>query len=88
MPKYAKERKKALVNEPSEMELSAYHWGVNNGYIISPLGISGDSDNYRIGIAVRGTPNNVNKDPNIYSHDEVMEKVYSYYLYYYNKRES
>ena len=89
MPKYGKDKKLPLdYTIPSDEQLLAYHWGVNAGYIIGPLGINGDSDNYRIGVAVRETPKNVTKDPKTYAHDEVMERVYEYYQYYYNKRES
>ena len=81
MPKYRKENKKPLTYEPTELERKARDWGINHGYIISPLGIHSDSDNYRVGIATVGTPKNVTKDPKTYPHDEVLQKVYEYYLY-------
>ena len=87
MPRYGKkENKKPLDYQPTESEFEAYIWGVNNGYIISPLGISGSSDDYRIGIATRDQWAQVKKDPATYPYDEVMQKVYEYYTYYYKKR--
>ncbi len=76
---------KPLNYEPTEEQITAYNWGVDNGYIISPLGISGKLDEYRIGIATSGNHKVVRKDPSVYKHDEVMEKVYEYYTYYYER---
>ena len=85
MPKQY-QKKKQFKYEPSEEEVTAYNWGVENGYIISPMGINSMADAYRIGISTVSNYKNVKKDPNIYEHDEVMQKVYEYYKYYYNKR--
>ncbi len=87
MPRKYGPKKKPLDYSPTEKELKAYYWGVENGYIIGPLGIHNSPDEYRIGIATADQYAQVNKDPKLYQHDEVMQKVYEYYLYYYNKRE-
>ena len=85
MPKHYGKAKISLDYDPTEDERKARDWGVDNGYIISPLGIHSKSDTYRIGIATVGNHKVVRKDPSEYAHDEVMQKVYEYYTYYYNK---
>ena len=77
--------KKPLIYNPTPEEIDAYNWGVYR-YNISPLGIHDKADEYRIGISVVGDHKNIQKDPKIYAHDEVMEQVYKYYKYYYDKR--
>ena len=42
-------------------------------------------DEYKIGIATVSDYKNIKYDPKTYPHDEVMNKVYEYYEYYYNK---
>ena len=79
------QKAKPLDYDPTEEERQAYLWGIDR-YIIGPFAIHGQLDKYRIGIATVGDHKNVHKDPKIYDHDEVMEQVYKYYLYYYDKR--
>ena len=85
MPRKKYQSAKPLEYEPTEEQVAAFNWGVYR-YIIGPLAINGNLDHYRIGIATTSDPTNVSKDPKIYAHDEVMEQVYKYYLYYYDKR--
>ena len=79
-------RSKPLDYEPTDEERQARDWGINNGYIISPLGINSRPDHYNVGIATVAEYAKVKKDPTVYAHDEVMQKVYEYYKYYYDKQ--
>ena len=85
MPKKYGPIQKPLEYDPTEDERKARDWGIEHGYIISPLAISSRPNIYRIGIATSGNHKVVRKDPSEYAHDEVMQKVYEYYTYYYNK---
>ena len=79
-------RSKPLKDEPTNEQREARDWGINNGYIIGPLGINSRPDHYHVGIATVAEYAKVKKDPTVYDHTEVMDKVYEYYKYYYDKR--
>ena len=88
MPKKYVSNKKPLNYQPTEEERTAYLWGIDNGYIIGPFGINGDDNNYRLGIATTANPRDIKYDPKIYPHDEVMQKTYEYYKFYYDKHKN
>ena len=85
MPKIKKSLVKPLDYEPTKEEREAYLWGLDK-YIIGPFGINGRPNVYRLGISVVGDHKNVKFDPKTYEHDEVMQKTYEYYKFYYDKR--
>ena len=63
--------------------LIPYFWCDENDIIINPEYhcINGDSQ-WRIGITIKGKRN---VDPDVYDKKDVMEKVYKYCEYYYDK---
>ena len=73
---------------PTEEQQEAYMWGVEEGIIISPMAVKGKPGTYHIGIASHWKPKDVKYDPVTYEGKEVQEKVFDYYVHYYNRRES
>lgn len=64
---------------PGNKEYEYYRWCVNNGIIIWP--IPELSNNWYIRITINGK---TNKSPVKYG-DDIWDKVYEYYKYYYDK---
>ena len=64
-------------------ELKSYNWCISNGIIIAPTPLWGDDyGNWTVEITMNGKRNT---DPNKYIQDIIMQKVYEYCDYYYNK---
>ena len=63
--------------------LIPYFWCEENDIVVNPEYhyVNGDSQ-WRIGITIKGKRN---LDPKIYDKKDIMEKVYKYCEYYYNK---
>ena len=70
---------------PTAEEHEAYMWGVEEGIIISPMGIKGTQDEWKVGIANSFNYKDVKLSPETYGPDEIWQKVFEFYLYYYNK---
>ena len=89
VPKWKKEAQKRLLPEdyhPSKKEQDAYQYCVRNDIRISPVGISDKIGQWRIGIS---TPDNYKKiynSPEICDKHSVMEVMYKYCIYYYEKQ--
>ena len=64
----------------SEQEFEAYRWCINNGIIIFPESKIGNS--WAIEIKINGK---ISRSPVEYKANELWQKVYEYYIYYYNK---
>ncbi len=69
----------------SAYEQEAYMWGVEEGYIISPLGTK-TPGKWKIGIATHWKPKEMKVSPEVYDKTEIWQKVYDFYIYYYEKR--
>ncbi len=57
-------------------------WCMNNSIVVGFSPLWDTEDQWQIDIQINAT---VSVDPNTYSSDEVMAKVYEYYKYYYDK---
>ena len=64
----------------TDEELEAYSWCVKNGIHISPL--ARDETNWFIEITIN---NKTNRSPETYKKVVIWEKLFEYYLYYYEK---
>ena len=67
----------------TEKEFEAYRWCINNGIIIWPE--TKLANEWRIEIRINGK---TSKSPESYPPIKVWEKMYEFYLYYYNKYEN
>ena len=64
-------------------DLISYFWCDENDIVINPEYHCVNSDSqWRVGITIKGKRS---LDPNVYDKKDVMEKVYEYCNYYYNK---
>ena len=70
---------------PTDFEQEAYMWGINEGIIISPMGIKANESEWHVGISSHWTPKEVTKSPVTYDKNEIWQKVFEYYIYYYEK---
>ena len=64
----------------TDEELEAYSWCIKNGIHISPL--AKDETNWFIEITIN---NKTNRSPETYKKVVIWEKLFEYYLYYYEK---
>jgi len=79
-------RKKDVMGQymPSEKDREAYAWCMNNSIVVGFSPIWASEDDWTIDIKIN---NKSSVDPNTYTGEEVMAKVYEYYKYYYDKYE-
>lgn len=78
---FKKNKKFSMGKGPTDDESwDAYLWGIRNGILISPIAIS--ESRWRIDIVSRGKKHT---SPDSYGKDEIWEKIFEYYKYYYNK---
>ena len=64
-------------------DLTSYSWCLSNGIKIGPIPLwKDDYGNWTVEITMNGK---TNTDPNKYKKESVMDKVYEYCDYYYNK---
>lgn len=72
--------------KPTEEDMDAVKFCLNKGIHISLLPIANDSIHYHIEVITwTGDKPNRKKDPKIYTTDKVVEKMYEYYNWYYDK---
>ncbi len=76
MPKYS----------ASELEKKADEYCIRNNIRISPHGIYGNANEWRIGISSGANYRDIKVDPNTYGPDEIWQKVFEYKIFYYDKR--
>jgi len=84
-----KKRKKRLGRAPESIpytddNMKHIAWCMNNNIVVGFSPIWDTEDQWQIDIQINAT---VSVDPNTYSGDKVMAKVYEYYKYYYDKYE-
>ena len=82
-----KRKKKSLGRSPeaipySDDNMKHVAWCMNNNIVVGFSPLWDTEDQWQIDIQINAT---VSVDPNTYSGDEVMAKVYEYYKYYYDK---
>lgn len=70
---------------PSAEEQEWYKYCVRKGIIISPMGVNGEPDKWKIGISI-GDHKKVHYAPHIYDRDTIWISVYEFMKFYYNKR--
>ena len=64
-------------------DLTSYSWCFNNGIKIGPIPLwDKDYGKWTVEITMNGKKST---DPNRYEDDKVLDKVYEYYKYYYEK---
>ena len=75
--------KKGIQKAWSDLEMKVIGWCLNHGIKISPTPDWKDETvRWQIDININGKNNN---DPSRYETEEVLEKKYEYYKYYYDK---
>jgi len=84
-----KKRKKRLGRAPESIpytddNMRHVAWCMNNNIVVGFSPIWDTEDQWQIDIQINAA---VSVDPNTYSGDKVMAKVYEYYKYYYDKYE-
>ena len=84
-----KRNKKGLGRSPESIpytddNMKHVAWCMNNNIVVGFSPLWDTEDQWQIDIQINAT---VSVDPNTYSSDEVMAKVYEYYKYYYDKYE-
>ena len=84
-----RKRKKGLGRAPEAIpytddNMKHIAWCMNNNIVVGFSPLWDTEDQWQIDILINAT---VSVDPNTYSGDEVMAKVYEYYKYYYDKYE-
>ena len=82
-----KRKKKGLGRAPEAIpytddNMKHIAWCMNNSIVVGFSPLWDTEDQWQIDIQINAT---VSVDPNTYSSDEVMVKVYEYYKYYYDK---
>ena len=82
-----KRKKKGLGRAPEAIpytddNMKHVAWCMNNNIVVGFSPLWDTEDQWQIDIQINAT---VSVDPNTYSDDEVMAKVYEYYKYYYDK---
>jgi hypothetical protein len=75
-------------HNPSEEDMKASVWCIKNDIRISPMGINGEQNKWRIcinvGPYVKGEKQNIS--PHIYDKDTIWIEYFNFCKYYYNKR--
>ena len=66
--------------DASELDIEAMLWCIRNKIYVAPLAKS--PGEWYIDITLNGK---VNRSPNIYVRDQIWEKIYEIYRYYYEK---
>ena len=84
-----KRKKKSLGRSPESIpytddNMRHIAWCMNNSIIVGFSPIWDSEDDWTIDIKIN---NKSSVDPNTYTGEEVMAKVYEYYKYYYDKYE-
>ena len=84
-----KKNKKGLGRPPEAIpytddNMKHVAWCMNNSIVVSFSPIWDSEDDWTIDIKIN---NKSSVDPNTYTGEEVMAKVYEYYKYYYDKYE-
>ena len=84
-----KKKKKGLGRAPESIpytddNMRHVAWCMNNNIVVGFSPIWDTEDQWQIDIQINAA---VSVDPNTYSGDKVMAKVYEYYKYYYDKYE-
>ena len=80
-----KNRKKAPMGDyvPTDEEVEAYVWCINNGIKIAPLCKENGSSWYVEVILPNKTPK---RSPEAYKRKEIWEKIFEFYTFYYDKK--
>lgn len=71
---------------PSDEENKWLTYCIENGIIVSPMGINGKPKEWHIGISFAGRHKQVNKTPSIYTKDNIWQETFLMMKYYYDKR--
>jgi hypothetical protein len=69
----------------SEDEIKYWQYCCSKDIRISPIGINGEPNKWKIGISV-GDHKKVHYAPSIYDRDTIWVSVYEFMKYYYNKK--
>lgn len=69
---------------PSDEEQKWHLYCTRNNIIISPIGINGEPNKWKIGISIKDHKK-VHYAPHIYDRDTIWISVYEFMKYYYNK---
>jgi len=73
--------------DPSDEEVKARNFCIENNYRISPLGIKDEKEKWRIGINIgpykKGEKPNI--APSVYDKDTIWPEYYKFCKYYYDK---
>ena len=81
------EQKRLWSYKPTEEDFEAARYCLNKGIHISLLAIHNDRLNYKIEIINWSSGKPVRKEsPTTYPIDKVVEKIYKYYNWYYQRR--
>ena len=88
LSKRQKEQQKYRLPEcnTSEEQQKYYDYCVKNNIIISPVAVKDTIGSWAVGISVPGNHRVIHKSPEICDKHSIMEVMYRYCLYYYNKR--
>ena len=70
----------------SEEENKWHTYCIENGIIISPMGINGNIKEWKIGVAFSGRHKQVHKSPTVYTKDNIWQETFLMMKYYYDKR--
>lgn len=70
---------------PSDEEVKWHNYCINKQIRISPMGINGEPNKWKIGISI-GDHKKVHYAPSIYDRDTIWISVYEFMKYYYNKK--
>ena len=70
---------------PSDEEQEWHKHCVRKGIIISPIGINGEPNKWKIGISI-GDYKKVHYAPHIYDRNTIWASVYEFMKFYYNKK--
>jgi len=70
---------------PSAEEYKWSSYCIENGIIISPIGINDKPKEWHIGVSFVGRHKEVHKSPSIYTKDNIWEETYLMMKYYYDK---
>lgn len=70
---------------PSKEEQEWYKHCINKGIIISPIGILGEQNKWKIGIAMTNSYKTIHYAPYEYDRDTIWVSYYEMCKYYYDK---
>ncbi len=70
----------------SKEQREAYLYCAKNNIIISPVGIKDTVGSWKVGISLPGKHKTVHLSPETCDKHSIMEVMYNYCIYYYNKR--